>query len=141
MSEGFDLKAHLARARAKALEARKARKSGGPFGLLEESHPGVLMALAERIGPEEAASLAPEAAAMRLASLAPRVYLEIQKSAREAAQSADIAERYMPAPLTPEEASAREKFAADMALARENYPQYLAQRTRETEERLKNARQ
>jgi hypothetical protein len=141
MSEAFNLQEHLAKARAKALEVRKARKQGGPFGLLEEAHPGVLVALAERIGPEEAASLTPQAAAMRLAALAPRDFLNIQKAARDAAQAADIAERYAPIPLTPEEQAARDKYAADAALASVDYPAYVAQRTKETEERLKNERQ
>ena len=136
MSETFDIRKHLEGARAKAAEARRVRKAGGPFGLTEEAHPGVLVALAARIGEEEAASLSPHQAAMRLASLAPREYLSIQKAAREAAQSADIAERYAPAPDTPEGIAAKEKLEADIELARRDYPAYKAQRDAEAKERM-----
>ena len=57
MSEPFNIQEHLARARAKAAEARRARKEGAPFGLTEKASPACSLRPAARIGEEEAASL------------------------------------------------------------------------------------
>jgi len=136
MSEPFDIRKHLEAARAKALEAKRARREGAAYDLQAEMAPAVLVALAARIGEEEAAGLSPHEAAMQLAQLAPADYLSISKNTREAAQAAMIAARYALAPDTPEAQAAREKFEADCELARRDYPAYKAIRDKEAQERI-----
>jgi hypothetical protein len=82
-------------------------------------------------GEDEAASFPPAQAALRLARLAPREYLDLQRAAHRAAQEV---------PEVPDlEAEARaEKLAADTDLAKRDFATYKAQRTAETEAR--NAR-
>lgn len=121
---------------AEAEAARRQRRDDGTATVEERIVPDVLAALADRIGNEDALRLTPHARAMQLASLAPSVYLGLHRSAQDAARSAAIAERYAPAPDTPEAQAAAAKLEADCALARRDYPAYRAQRDAKAKERM-----
>jgi hypothetical protein len=102
--------------------------------------PRVKAALAAHIGEDKVQFLTTTEAAMRLAVMAPREYLNLHKAGQNEAHMEQVAQRYAPAPATPEEAAAQKKLQADIDLAKSDYPAFKAQRDKEAKERIERAK-